>query len=161
MENSTTTTIVPCTDMGNDLENAGKFIKASEAKASLLSYFSEPGTLSPDDPNHIYGYTYGINKLRTLLSNIDQYNKGQAGTDSEIKAIRIYHGMSVRHDANFPLNPPDGCFKDLFIIAVRAKGDDFYDVNRLDEEEVILSESRPCPNQCGLTIYEIDKKENA
>ncbi|WP_131539147.1 hypothetical protein [Pedobacter nototheniae] len=157
--------VTACDRMAVNLENAGNFISSGTAEAYLKEYFQTERIPDPSDEGLIYGHTFGLNKLKTLLANIDKYND-TAAQNEDIKGIRIYYAYSQRNDADFPLDPKDGCFKDLFILPVKCDGTDFYDVK--DEvslndksargEEFILGESRPCPNQCGLTLYEQKKK---
>lgn len=155
--NKLTSDVIPCDDMKVNLENAGNFISPKEAEASLNRYFIEAGITDIHDTKLIYGHTFGINKLTELLANIDKHNGMVSTNDEKIKAVRIYYGNSQRHDNDFELNPKDGFFNDLFIMPVLSTGRDLFNVHALREENIILGESRPCPNQCGLTLLEAEK----
>ncbi|WP_316802945.1 hypothetical protein [Pedobacter nototheniae] len=145
-----------CSRMPVNLKNAGKFIKQNEAIKSLEAYFVDARIPDPTAKEIIFGHTFGLNKVRKLLDNIDEYNNKVDQEEKEIKGIRIYYGYGLRHDPEFGLEPKDGPFRDVFLMPVLASGEDLYGVYRLVEEDLILSESRPCPNQCGLTISSTD-----
>jgi hypothetical protein len=144
-----------CVDMKNNLINAGAFIQVEDAAKSLLAYLNFPGTPARDDPKHIYGHIFGLNTLRTLLNNIDLFNK-DAPEDKVITGIRVYYGISERYDADFPLNPPHGKFRDLIFMPVVPSGKDLYPIDpELVDPQLILSESRPCPTQCPKFVDQL------
>lgn len=136
----------PCVQMQVNLPNAGEFIKVDEAVASLKRYFALPTTPSPDDPDHVYGHTFGLNKIRKLLFDIDLYNTELKPGEKKISGLRIYYGVSERHDPDFPVNGPCA---DLIFMPVKEDGVDIYTIHSLSGGEEVLSNSRPCPNQCG------------
>jgi hypothetical protein len=144
-----------CADMKNNLINAGTFIKVDDAAASLQAYLDAPGTPPKGDLSHIYGHIFGLNTLRTLLTNIDGYNGG-AADDKKVTGIRIYYGIAVRHDANFPLKPPHRMYRDLIFMPVLPSGEDLYPIDpQFVDPQLILSESRPCPTQCPKFLDKI------
>jgi hypothetical protein len=160
MSNETTTTenpkavIAPCAQMGDDLINAGTFVGLSTAVASLQAYLDAPGTPTLGDPGHIFGHTFGLNNLRTLLFNIDLYNSEKVDDEPLIKGIRVYYGIDKRNDASFPMNPPNGMFRDLIFMPVVADGSDLFPIIRgIVDPQLILSGSRPCPNECGTLTF--------
>lgn len=139
-----------CDNMKVNLGTAGAFLNEEAARASLQCYFEQPGVPAPDDPDHIYGHTFGLDTMKEFISNIDTYNSNISNETDRINAIRVYYGMSQRHDPDFPLNPKDGYFKDVFFMPVLATGEDLYKIHHLLPAVPVLGESRPCPNQCGL-----------
>jgi len=144
-----------CADMKNNLINAGAFITVDDAAKSLLAYLNFPGTPPRDDPKHIYGHIFGLNTLRTLLNNIDLFNE-DAPAEKVITGVRVYYGVSERHDANFPLNPPHGKFRDLIFMPVKPSGEDLYPIDpHMVDPQLIMSESRPCPTQCPKFIDQL------
>lgn len=147
--------VAPCSDMKVNLINAGKFIEIEDAVESLQAYFDIPGTPAPDDPTHVYGHTFGLNKFRALLTNMDHFNENLEPGQPPIDGIRIYYGNDKRDDPDFRMNPPDGLFRDLIFIPVLEDGTDLFPIDQLTNPELILSSGRPCPNQCGLTFREL------
>lgn len=139
-----------CEQFPVDLINAGEFISESEAHASLEKYFKEPGVPSPTDPDHIYGHTFGLNKIRQLMNKIDVYNKS-AEEEKQVHGIRIYYGKCRRRD---PKYSQKGELRDVFLMPVIKDGSDLYKVDRFFDGEFIVGEGRPCPNQCGKKINE-------
>lgn len=146
-----------CGNMKVNLINAGKFIELGDAIKSLQAYFNAPGTPPRTDPAHIYGHTFGLNNLRSLLFQIDQYNGNLSAGKLPINGVRIYYGIDKRDDSSFPLNPPTGMFRDLIFMPVLEDGNDLYPVDPGFENTVgILGNGRPCPNQCSFTF--LDRK---
>ncbi|MCD8739834.1 hypothetical protein LT679_04405 [Mucilaginibacter roseus] len=135
-----------CQQMKVNLCNAGEFITVKNAADSLTRYFKLPTTPPHDDPKHVYGHTFGLNKIRRMLFDIDLYNAGLTVSEPRIAGIRVYYGFSERHDPDFPLN--EAC-ADLLFMPVLDNGVDIYNIHLLTGTEQILSASRPCPNQCG------------
>jgi hypothetical protein len=144
-----------CTKMPINLINAGEFINAAAAKESLLAYSMEPNVQPLNDPNHIFGHTFGIQKLREFLLKMDLYNAGEIDDEDKIYGVRIYYGKSKRSDPDFPL--PDEALRDVFIMPVKKNGEDLYRVVPLLAENMILSGSRPCPNQCSTPLQFIQE----
>jgi hypothetical protein len=143
-----------CSLMPADLLNAGRFITPDEATLSLRDYLNEPGTPPADAPGHIYGHTFGLQKLRELMLNIDVYNSQQVSDDTRVQGVRMYYGKSARRDPAFPLSPPGVKVRDVFMMPVLKDGNDLFKLNPVaGDADLILGESRPCPNQCGFTFY--------
>lgn len=142
-----------CLNMPTNLVNAGKFVIEQEARDSLQAYFWENGVPSPTDPNHIYGHTFGLNKLREFLYKIDIYNSTKSNPNDQIFGVRIYYGKCVRHDPDFPLDPPTGLFRDVFFMPVLKDGRDLYTIRTVTDPGLILAASRPCPNQCSTQFH--------
>ena len=138
---------IECEKMSVNLANAGEFITLENAAISLGNYLSDPTTPAKNDPNHIFGHVFGINSLKKVLLDIDIFNAKQKQDKPKIAAIKFYYGISERHDQDFPLKPKDGAFRDLILIPVLDSGKDFHNIGIT--EDIVLSGSRPCPNQCG------------
>lgn len=145
--------IAVCGDMSKKLCTAGKFIEQGEAAIRLSAYFKASGT-SPKDPHNIFGHTFGLNNIRTMLYNIDQYNANPPAGAKLVKGIRVYLGYSRRDDPDFPMNPVDGSFNDLIFMPVLEDGNDYLQIYELTGTDVILSGSRPCPNECGFCFID-------
>ena len=152
----TQVTTDPCLRMPDDLCNAGKFIIVDDAAKSLKAYLDLPCTPSANDPKHVYGHTFGLNSIRKMLYDIDVYNAAVAPGDKRIAGLRVYYGLSVRNDVNFPLDPPDIMRPDLIFMPVKDDGVDLYTINSISGTETVLSGSRPCPNQCGVPLMFIE-----
>lgn len=142
-----------CLNMPVNLVNAGAFVDEQHARGSLQAYFEESGVSTPDDPNHIYGHTFGLNRFRELLYKIDIYNSTKSNPNDQIFGVRIYYGKCVRNDHDFPLNPPNGLFRDVFFMPVLKDGRDLYTIRPATDPGLILAVSRPCPNQCSTQLH--------
>lgn len=142
-----------CLQMQTNLINAGKFMTELEATDSLLAYFHDPTTPDPNLKSHIYGHTFGLNKLRQFLFNIDLYNSNIEDDEERLYGVRIYYGISKRSDPDFPLDPPNGDFRDVFFMPVLKDGRDLYTIKTLTDPGLILGNSRPCPNQCSTKLH--------
>ncbi len=141
---------VKCIKITKNLSDAGKFYKVADAKSSLQCYLDQPDTPSSDDPKHIFAHVFGINNIRELLYRMDLYNEQvtRDKTGKKIKGVRMYHGLDCRTDSDFGL-PHDKLFRDLIIMPVLENGHDLYPMlDKLIDNDIILSGSRPCPPQC-------------
>ncbi|MES2651069.1 MAG: hypothetical protein V4663_04980 [Bacteroidota bacterium] len=151
-ENTTTNSpefgSIECDRMKINLPNAGEFITVQNAAISLGKYINHPTTPARNDDAHIFGHVFGINSLKKVLLDIDIFNSKQGATDPKIAAIKFYYGISKRNDVDFPLKPIDGEFRDLILMPVLDTGKDVHTVLRF-VDDLVLSGSRPCPNQCG------------
>lgn len=150
MENQPNNLNKLCNEMSMNLVNAGKFIGKAAAIDSIDQYFANSGR-GPQEEGHIYGFTYGLNSVRKLLLKIDMINANVTDPKDRIDGLRFYKGFSKRNDPDFRLEP-NVQYEDIFIMPILSDGKDYYTVHRIVDEEIILSESRPCPNQCGLTF---------
>lgn len=101
-------------------------------------------------------YQFDLEKLRTFIEKIDNYNQSnQLSDDEKITSIRGWKAVSS-FDQDFP------CVDDLVLVPVRNDGDD---AHAYSESIVIdplrptlgnlemLSSARPCPNMCGTHKY--------
>lgn len=136
-----------CRKVTVDLINAGEFISIREASDSLNQHLAP--IPNPKDPNYIYGFTFGLNKFRQFIYQIDMYNSGQVREDAKIYGIRIYYGKCKRKDPEYGTDS----YPDLILMPVLKDGSDLYKISDDDFLDVpvnILSQSRPCPNQCAF-----------
>jgi|GEM_PF-1509285 len=133
-----------------NLNAAGAFITDVEAHNRVEAYLNEPGVPHRDDPNHVFGHVFGLDKIRSLFHNIDRYN-AQDLTKNPIVAIRIYHAKGERNDPDFQVPPKGVQARDLVLVPVLKNGHDLFDgINTLsDPTNLILAESRPCPTLCN------------
>ncbi len=142
-----------CVQMPVNLCDAGEIINIDDAAKSLQRYFALPGTLPQHDPKHVYGHTFGLNRIRQMLFDIDVHNTKLQPGEKKIAGLRIYYGVSERHDSDFPVV---GFCPDLIFMPVMEDGVDLYTIHSLSGNETVLSGSRPCPNQCGTPLMFID-----
>ncbi len=145
-----------CQNAKIDLVNAGDIINVEEARLSVLNYLQD-APMAPDDKRHIYGYTFGLNKLKEFYNKIESYNNDPKN-DLKIEGVRIYHGKSIREKPSLPLI--EGIlYKDVVLMPIVEGGDDLYKIlppfKDKNGEEIILGESRPCPNQCGSSFIDV------
>jgi hypothetical protein len=104
--------------------------------------------------NDVYGFSFGIDELRSLLDDVDSIN--QIKPDSWT-GIRIYWSRS--------LTPKGNEINDVFLMPVNIYGDPMYPSVDFDgkddepspatsasEETLILNVSVPCPKVCGEQI---------
>jgi len=131
-----------CETYPQDLINAGNPISEERARESIGYYLA--ATTGPNDPEHIFGFEYGLNTLRTFMGQIDDYNKN-AG--EKIVAVRIYHAVSIR-----PNDASKTPKRDEILIPVLESGNDLYKVAPIVGPPIIVGDTRPCPNQCKLTL---------
>lgn len=136
----------PCQPMIPDQHNKGKRVGRTDAKKILNDYLSS--VQNPDDPNHVYGHLFGLNRLRELLFEIDKHNTDTTNPDDQITAIRIYRGLSARTQGG-PL------VSDLVIAPVKRNGFDYPKglPEPVTEPLVFLVESGPCPNVCKSLFF--------
>lgn len=142
-----------CLKMPDNLINAGKFLGVGAATASLQEYFREPGVPPSTDEDHIYGHTFGLSKLREFLYKIDIYNASKVDDNERIYGFRVYYGKCKRDDPDFPMDPIDDLYRDVFFMPVVKSGEDLYKLHPLIDPELILGSSRPCPNQCSTYLH--------
>ncbi|HET8859619.1 hypothetical protein [Marivirga sp.] len=122
----------------------GNFINFDTAKAKLDSIRDYRGKNPGNSQIHnSYGYIFGLQKMRELISRIDKINMAQDTVD--LTGVRVYRTISkVRGKKYF----------DVFMIAVTKENKDFPDLKNPDlkkdfeGEEPILNFSAPCPDQC-------------
>lgn len=137
-----------------NLNNAGEFIKKETAQIYLGTYLESIGHDSDTDPDHVFGFLYGLDKVLEFFGKIAKYNQTADG-DQKIVAVRIYHAISTRVIAGS--NPPkrSSLLRDAIIVPVLGTGEDLYKIMPfLGDEDIILAESRPCPNQCGVKFID-------
>jgi len=131
-----------CGTHPQDLINAGNPITEERAREGIAYYLA--GTTGPNDPEHIFGFEYGLNTLRNFMGNIDDFNKTAS---MKIVAVRIYHAVSIR-----PNDPSKKPKRDEILMPVLENGDDLYKVPPIVGPPIIVGDTRPCPNQCKLTF---------
>lgn len=131
-----------CDTYPEDLINAGNPITEERARESIAYYLA--GTTGPNDPEHVFGFEYGLNTLRAFMEKIEDYNKSAT---EKIVAVRIYHGVSIR-----PNDITKTPRRDEILIPVLESGNDLYKVTPIIGPPIIVGDTRPCPNQCKLTL---------
>ena len=137
-----------------NLNNAGEFIKKETAVAYLGDYLASIGRDSHKDPDHVFGFLYGLDKVLEFCGKIAKYNQTADG-DQRIVAVRIYHAISTRVIAGSVPPERSPLLRDAIIVPVLATGEDLYKIMPLfGDEDIILAESRPCPNQCGVKFID-------
>ena len=131
-----------CDTYPQDLINAGNHITEARARESIGYYLS--ASTGPNDPEHIFGFEYGLNTLRTFMEKIEAYNKNAT---EKIVAVRIYHGVSIR-----PNDASKKPRRDEILMPVLESGNDLYKVAPIFPNDIIVGDTRPCPNQCKFTF---------
>lgn len=150
--------------LSNSLMNTGHIVDSKRAAASLDKYFEISGK-SPDDPDHVYGFVYGLNSVRDLLANIDKANEKTTDPTRKIVGLRFLKAFTKRENPDFKLKTDD-YYEDLLVTPVYATGENYLKSATAvaeragsegegegegegEEEDILLAGSRPCPNQCG------------
>lgn len=127
---------------------SGDFIKSDEAYGLLEQYKAERRrTVGPgyDATKDIYGFVFGINKLKELIQRIDKIN---AAKKDSLVGIRVYYTRSMRFGSAIP---------DVLLIPVSPKKENIYPIDDdlagaekfAAEQMMILDTSVPCPNKCN------------
>ena len=125
-------------------EDTGELITANEA-ARMLQAFLAKHQIDPikNDTDITYGNLYGINKLKALVQEIDNYNNGSKPA-GEITGVRIYkcigehEGKEVEKVLVILVIDAD---KDLYPIRFEANIDQF-------TPNAILEMGMACPPWC-------------
>jgi hypothetical protein len=131
--------------------STGDFISPDAAHMMLNDYHARrrasDGNYDPE--NEIYGFTFGREKVRELLTKMDAFNKDNTDPKEEIIALRVYYGWKMDTVLNTEHN-------DVFMIPVKRDSskniypiDDNWDKdNSFVENSMILNMSLPCPTKC-------------
>jgi hypothetical protein len=122
----------------------GEFISFDTAKAKLDS-IREYRRRNQGRPgiHNAYGYIFGLQNMRELISRIDKINKAHDTVD--LTGIRVYRTISRTKGKRY---------FDVFMIAVTKDNKDFPDLgnpdvkNRFEDKDPILNVSNPCPTDC-------------
>lgn len=128
-------------------DTTGKFVSRDSAASQFLRYFhSRPS-------NQPYGFAFGLEKLRTLIENIDTKNGSMSpGDTSRIAGVRVYlvkrfsklrNGTKKRHT-------------DVLFVPVKASGYNFIGISDPiggksvppNDPPLLLNTSSPCPDMC-------------
>ena len=136
----------------SDPSKEGKIKKFSEAKVYLDSFLSEDALVVTS--GEIYGFTFGLEVFTTYMKLIKTHN-GDA-SKKKIHGLRMYYAKSLRgapkkYCRDLIIVPVDKDNIDIEEIHIRKDGKaDFpsKDQPKFNDDEMVLSESRPCPNQC-------------
>ena len=139
----------PCNALIAGQPNYGRLISHTNAKALLEHYLTSQGEVQPhrNDPNHIFGYLFGLSVLKQFLNKIDQHNIDTTDLEQQITAVRIYRSKSKRNDQGAMLS-------DVLIVPVRRNGIDFPQSLVLEnDDEWIVCDSGPCPNVCEQLYF--------
>jgi len=152
----------------------GKFIPPVLGTSFVEEYkkqkrdFLSHCNITYDIKKDIYGFGFGIEKVRELLRRIDTHN-GQPNIPQEsvITGVRVYYTERYWYNsAGQKEHHPD-----VLIVPVMANGDNFYPIDRdfkveldsirnagdelvkmviVDEDDgMLLNTSNPCPNLCN------------
>lgn len=129
-------------------KTSGDFITADEAWGKLEMYkkYRRNQNSSYNPKKDVYGFTFGVERLRQLIAKIDSLNIKHSDS---LAGVRVYFARRKRTGT-----PPE--INDVFLIPVGKNGrnvypvDDDYNPNKIVAEEpvLILNRSSPCPNQC-------------
>jgi hypothetical protein len=134
-----------CESMIIDQHKKGKLVSQEEAKPMLDAYLQSKGEIQPDrsDAQHIYGFLFGLSKVKELISLIDNHNIETTDPKEQITALRIYKAKSKREATQSPMS-------DLLIVPVKRSGEDYpKSLLEFTSTDMILCSSGPCPNICN------------
>lgn len=130
--------------------NTGKLIPSADAAKMLDDHHNYRLRIDStyDREKEIYGFTFGINMVDSLMNKVKAHNKRNTNPKEEIIALRVYYGW--KKDTTLGIE-----YNDVFIVP--AKGENarnFYPIDPLldvplDEDLMILNMSAPCPNKCN------------
>jgi hypothetical protein len=138
-------------------QNSGEFISVDAAygKLDLYKTFKRKANSAYDPKKDIYGFVFGLDKVKQLIAKIDTINKHHPDS---LVAIRIYFGRSR--------GSGKGEVPDIFVLPVDKNHNNMYPVDddsktlgaasayksknaKMLDEVAILNTSVPCPNKCN------------
>ncbi len=152
-----------CSEENNNPIGVGTRMKEDSARIAVLNYLQN-APMGRHDERHFFGFTFGLDTLKKFMDDIDKHNnKSTVPANEKIEGVRIYYGKTIRENPNLP-EQKGVMLPDLIFVPVMPNGKDYYTKvlpEKLNDDDMILGESRPCPNQCKLEFLKKEEKKQA
>jgi hypothetical protein len=150
-----------CKELTHGILGSGGPITSTVAGTYIKHYLD--GVNDNDGTKHNYGYLFGLDSFATFFKQINDYNVAPKNSKLQIEGIRVYIGRKAAMPKGTagPAIPRENIMDTIFLIPVTSDGKDLYEVRKLQGDEIILGNPRPCPNECltalSLSFYNYKK----